>query len=82
MFKITHIQHFNVNTLSWQPAQPRVEYITIFLSLSRGTSILSARVWLGRTWGYAPHHPTQNKLEVAELERLDVGFPATRILHM
>ena len=23
--------------------------------------------WLGRTWGYAPHHPTQDKLKVAEV---------------
>ena len=22
---------------------------------------LRTNVWLGRTWGYAPHHPTQNK---------------------
>ena len=43
---------------------------------------LRTSVWLGRTWGYAPHHPTQNKLKVRDLEWPDVGFPATRIVHM
>ena len=38
--------------------------------------------WLGRTWGYAPHHPTQVMLEEAELEIDRIGIPATRILHM
>ena len=43
---------------------------------------LRASVWLGRTWGYVPLHPTQFMWEVKELEWPDVGFPAARILHM
>ena len=35
---------------------------------------LQTTVWLGRTWGYAPHHPTQFMLKVRELEWTDVGF--------
>ena len=51
------------------PMHITIDYYYLRLRLRLRTS-----VWLGRTWGYAPHHPTQNKLKVRELEWPDVGF--------
>ena len=43
---------------------------------------LRTSVWLGRTWGFAPHYPTQFVWKVKDLEWPDFGFPAARILHI